>query len=277
MSSRALRKAQRLREEQAAQIAELQDESGIHEEDDTDEDVNNASNIKSKQISFSVLHIDEDEDQDPESQPDTDEETRSGQTLPKSSPSKKKKKKRKKKNKASGEAPLLPGIETHDEIDKALQLLAKEPRKSLQNTDEILLDSSQTELQRLLSIDSRLLNPTNEMKRLFGNAAIGTDDDNNTQGAGRRRIVGRNFGGKGLVGLGLRRNIFAQGKEDWPKATGGGLGMELVEKKRNGTVEYKYVHNGAYQDVQRQFDECVRSMKPRRLVRLLQYNRKSFH
>ena len=48
--------------------------------------------------------------------------------------------------------------------------------------------------------------------------------------------------------------------------------MEVVEKKANGTVEYRYVHNRAYQDVQSQFESCVASMDPNRLVVLLQHN-----
>ena len=48
--------------------------------------------------------------------------------------------------------------------------------------------------------------------------------------------------------------------------------MEIVEKNADGTVEYRYVHNRAYQDVQSQFESCVASMDPNRLVVLLQHN-----
>lgn len=48
--------------------------------------------------------------------------------------------------------------------------------------------------------------------------------------------------------------------------------MEVVEKNADGTVEYRYVHNRAYQDVQSQFESCVASMDPNRLVVLLQHN-----
>ena len=51
--------------------------------------------------------------------------------------------------------------------------------------------------------------------------------------------------------------------------------MEIVEKRADGTVEYKFVHNRMYQDVQRQFSVCVASMDPERMIALLQHNRRS--
>ncbi|RAK88158.1 DUF654-domain-containing protein [Aspergillus costaricaensis CBS 115574] len=48
--------------------------------------------------------------------------------------------------------------------------------------------------------------------------------------------------------------------------------MELVEKLQNGSTMYKIVHNSSYTDVQRQFDMCVESMDPQRMIHLLQYN-----
>lgn len=51
------------------------------------------------------------------------------------------------------------------------------------------------------------------------------------------RVNGRNQPGSRLTGLSLRRNLFVQGKEEWPRATSGGLGMEIVAKHHDGTVE----------------------------------------
>ena len=63
-----------------------------------------------------------------------------------------------------------------------------------------------------------------------------------------------------------------QAKDEWPRAPSGGLGMEMVDKLPDGSIEYRLVHNSSYQDVQRQFDMCVESMDPQRLIHLLQYN-----
>ncbi|RAL09508.1 transcriptional repressor TCF25 family protein [Aspergillus homomorphus CBS 101889] len=63
-----------------------------------------------------------------------------------------------------------------------------------------------------------------------------------------------------------------QGRDEWPRAPSGGLGMELVEKRPDGNTVYKILHNAAYTDVQRQFELCVESMDPQRMIHLLQYN-----
>jgi hypothetical protein len=72
--------------------------------------------------------------------------------------------------------------------------------------------------------------------------------------------------------MALKRNIFVQGKEDWPNATSGGLGMEVEEKRTDGTILYRFVHNRAYQEVQSQFEIAVESMDPDRLVVMLRQN-----
>ena len=59
---------------------------------------------------------------------------------------------------------------------------------------------------------------------------------------------------------GGKRNVFVQSGEGWPAAGSGGLGMEMVTRNEDGTIEFKYVHSKAYQDVQWQFMDCVKSM-----------------
>src|SRR5438034_9266672 len=82
--------------------------------------------------------------------------------------------------------------------------------------------------------------------------------------------------GQDLSGLPQRRNVLMQAKDEWPRATSGGLGMEIVEKFPSGVAKYKLVHNSAYKDVQHQFDICVESMEPERMIELLRFNRESF-
>jgi hypothetical protein len=48
--------------------------------------------------------------------------------------------------------------------------------------------------------------------------------------------------------------------------------MDVEEKRADGTVLYRFVHSTAYQDVQSQFETCVASMDPNRLVALLRLN-----
>lgn len=170
-----------------------------------------------------------------------------------------------------------------DEIDVALASLSMKSQDGSYAMTNVRQDDSKLDLCRLLAIESKHLNAINEMKRLFGN--IMTEDE--TPSPDRRRGRGPqtlDLGaaltarysplskGQGLSGLALRRNVFMNGKEEWPKAPSGGLGMELDEKDKDGIKHYRFVHNTAYQDVQRQFESCVESMDPQRMISMLQFN-----
>lgn len=294
MSSRALRKAQREREEQE-QLQKLQQE----EEESEEEQYVPAP---AKKSAFEMLgeaegEDEDDDDQEPEEEGGVAVDAEPVQTAPTKAPSKKKKKK-KAKGKSGGATPGTPAQQSSkqkeepvDEIDAALKQLSASGKSSGNTTAGV--NEAVNESSKLLAIDTHHLHAQNEMRRLFGRAALDQGEDGDDQGApgnvgGNRRQqrrvqqVGlaqvlrgqRGQGGRagGLGSLGLRRNIFIQGKEEWPVATGGGLGMEVVEKNADGTVEYRYVHNRAYQDVQSQFESCVASMDPNRLVVLLQHN-----
>jgi len=136
------------------------------------------------------------------------------------------------------------------------------------------------QLTSALSVDTQHLHAANEMRKLFGRAAVQGANDDEPAARPRRgqqvalagAVAGRNAPGRNLASLGLRRNIFIQGKEEWPRATSGGLGMEIVGKRNDGTVEYRFVHTTAYQSIQQQFETCVAAMDPERMVQLLHFN-----
>ncbi|KAI9815077.1 MAG: hypothetical protein M1827_002920 [Pycnora praestabilis] len=292
MSSRALRKAQREREEQR-----LAEELGNNA---SDGDELNVAPIQPQPSSFAMLNeANGEEDGGKEESSGTEDEDKNSSTtqpeskLPLSASKPKKKTKKKSKKKATATKPSFENQNKSfddkgmDEIDLALRTLSTNAVTNEGNPSIATnINPDLQELCRLLSIDLQHLNVSNEMRRLFGRAASeGYSEDGEAAGAGRRRgrgqqqmglagvVAGQNLpGGRGLAGLGLRRNIFIQGKEEWPRATAGGLGMEIVEKGTGGITQYKFVHNGTYQDVQRQFSTCVESMDPNRMVQLLQYN-----
>jgi len=146
-------------------------------------------------------------------------------------------------------------------------------------------DSALREISSLLSIDTQHLQVDNEMRRLFGRAAFQEDEHQSI--TERRRTREENIGlaeavsgkfayaGPGLPAVLRRRNIFAHGKEDWPRATGGGLNMEVVEFRAGGVTEYSFVHNSSYQNTQREFQHCVMGMDPNSMISLLRFNRKA--
>ena len=304
MSSRAIRKAQR----------QLDEQSHLNLTADESDPEREAANDAVGSNLFALLNEKNEEsgeEDEPNEAPDRDglvQEAsldnaalgvRSSKSL-----SRKTKKKKKKAAKAKGgdqksgnnrpedgisHRPLNSPITSVDDIDSAFGSLNLIPQNiSPQNASSHPTNGVDVEqLCALLSIDLPHLNAANEMRRLFGRAALDTtNDDQIDTGAGRRgnrqgrrqglagAVAGHNVpGGGGLLGLGLRRNIFIPGKEEWPRGTAGGLGMEVVYKTSRGITEYKFIHNTLYQDVQRQFDTCVQSMDPSRMVQLLQFNR----
>ena len=297
MSSRALRKLQREQEHQR-QLEKL-NESSLQDEESEEEEV-----AKPKALySFDMLteHADAEdhnlataESSEAEDNPTDARQKEAVLTTPAKAKSKGKSRKKKNKKKKTGEneqaesstkgTDMTPQL---DEIDQALKSLAPKDRDDTYASSNAKVDDGYKDLHRLLAVESKHLNALNEMKRLFGNVVLEGDDDGEApvRRHGRRQQRNLDLGGalaaqnsrasrgQGLAGLALRRNVFMLGKEEWPKATSGGLGMEVVEKQNDGTTQYRFVHNTAYQDVQRQFESCVESMDPQRMIQLLQFNR----
>lgn len=290
MSSRALRKAQREREE-AETLKRLEQKAQALEGQEEDEEEEPSLPVQ-KKSAFELLQEQEDAEEDQ----DEDELDAEGTipdepvaAAPKSTANKKMKKKRKKKGKKAADAKddSQEGAGL-DEIDAALKDLSTKGTSS-QHATAAGVDHTLNEANRLLAIDTSHLHAVNEMRRLFGRAALEADRED---GAAPRQAVGggnrrqqrqqvglrealrgqRQDGRSGFSAMALRRNIFIQGKEDWPQATSGGLGMEVEEKRADGTILYKFVHNTSYQDVQSQFETCVASMDPQRMIMLLQHN-----
>lgn len=293
MSSRALRRAQRELEEKQIQEKLAQEEQQDSEEDSEEEA---APKPKAKPSLFAMLEDggddqEEDEDDDIEQEQTELEPKTDAEPAPASKSKKSKKKKKKGKSKSTTANPVTSATTTKvssglDEIDQALMALdLTASGQTSTSTDQHsgAISEEMKHLCAVLSVDSQHLHAANEMKKLFGRAALQNTDDeprprqrgHGQQGGIAAAVAGRNVPGtRNLASLGLRRNIFIQGKEEWPRATSGGLGMEVVEKRPDGIVEYRFVHNRTYQEVQQQFQVCVGSMDPERMVQLLHLNRR---
>lgn len=286
MSSRALRRAQKELEEK-----QIQEKLAQEEQDNEESEEEVAPKATAKPSLFALLgdggNEDEDEDED-----DSDQEVggNGGETDPEpvatpAPKSSRKSKKKKKKGKAKGkpeeaEKKTTPtrsssGLDEIDQALLALKLTSKDQGIDAAESGNDAVTEEKRQLFSVLSIDTQHLHAANEMKKLFGRAALQVEEEPRPRGQGGlvAQVAGRNPAGRNLKSIGLRRNIFIQGKEEWPRATSGGLGMEVVEKRPDGSVEYRFVHNSMYQDVQRDFQACVRSMDPERMVQLLHKNR----
>jgi len=273
MSSRALRKLQREQEQQQQlDKGSMQDEESSSEEEVVKPKAPNAFDMLTEDVDSEDAISETAQSSETDHLPTEAKQNENVSTPPgtKGKSRKKKNKRRKAVQNGLGKSATEGGNKTSnlDEIDLALKSLSTKDRDGTYAFTKPKPDDDYEEMYRLLGVESKHLNALNEMKKLFGNVVL--ESDENPGGPGRRH--GRASRGQGLVGLALRRNVFMLGKEEWPKATSGGLGME-VEEQKDGVTRYRFVHNTGYQDVQRQFQSCVESMDPQRMIQLLQFNR----
>ncbi|KAF4625024.1 hypothetical protein G7Y89_g13147 [Cudoniella acicularis] len=288
MSSRQLRKLQQQRELEQAKLQ-------VQEEEESEEEPVITS--KPKPSLFANFASLEDEDEDAEEEdaaenaiiPAAELSDHEAPPSPISKKPKKSKKKKKGKNKPKDQPPTERGpINDVDDIDAALAELAlKKPSGAVEST-KVAVDPEYERICALVGINTQHLKVANEMRNLFGKTAADNHDEAGgpaRRAPNRRRgqpeqvdletaLKGQHLPGKGLPEITLRRNIFIQGKEDWPKATTGGLTMAMVDdgRDRDGTVEFRYDHNPTYQALQQAFHKFVEIGDPQNLIRLLVQN-----
>jgi hypothetical protein len=298
MSSRQIRKLQQQREQEQAK---LRDEASQQDEEEEEEDDYPAP-VSKASLFASLAALEDDEDEDDDAERKAPEELESGQDTPLAAPKKSKKsKKKKKKGKGKAtEAKAEPSTSKNDDAADEIDTALRELNLKAQNTNTATateapkLDLEYERVCKLLGINTQYLKVANEMKNLFGRTAIESHDDAGGAVPGRRgrrqraaqrnvdletALKGHHAPGKGLLELTLRRNIFIQGKDDWPRASTGGLTMEVVDDMQavDGTVEFKFVHDQAYENLQTQFNMYVEMGDPQNLISLLVGNRKSLY
>ena len=300
MSSRALRRLQREQDEKR-QLESFQIAADRSEESEGGSEV--APILNKKLNAFDLLEEANDDTGD-----DVEEEVtlanednklaqpsngRSGidSATPTSKP-KKKKKKNKKRGKEKADnvgAGAQPGQSSTDpemdEIDRALkELSSKDPRHTHSQNESVKAGAAASwtiSTSKMLSVDSKNLNPLTEMKSLFGSVALeapaprprarGEEQhvDLGTALMGRYSPASK---GQEMGSMASRRNILMQAKAEWPRATSGGLGMELKGEHDPAGKLYQIVHTSAYVTTQQQFQVAVEMMQPERMISLLQFN-----
>ncbi|OHE93229.1 hypothetical protein CORC01_11454 [Colletotrichum orchidophilum] len=278
MSSRQLRKLQKQRE-----LEQLQEAQAVADES-SDEEPEPAP-VKPRQSLFAALgggDVDDDDgDKDDEKSDDAQDEP---EPEPEAVPQPAKKKSKKKKKKKAKKAVTQDGSPKstdwkEDEIDRALQELNLARIASSTASDNLAQRSR--DIDDLLQINTQYLRAINEMRALFGKEAIqaAQDEDRAEQEAARRQrgpnqqvdleTALRGDPRKKLPEISLRRNVFIQGKEAWPRATAVGLVMKEIRKGSDGLTEFAFVHEQAYDNVQVMFFSCVQLGDPMQMVQLL--------
>ncbi|KAF7882386.1 uncharacterized protein EAF02_005749 [Botrytis sinoallii] len=290
MSSRQLRKLQQQRE--LEQQAKLQaQEEAAEEEEESDEEPQPSQSKPSLFANFAALEDLEDDDEskgiDDDEEPAEEELSEPSPVVTAKKPKKPKKKKKAKnagKGKDSAKAAEAKPKNDLDDIDQALKELNLKNPNATNMTSSIEVDEEYERVCFLLGINTQHLKVANEMRSLFGRAATEPNEDpGGPTGRGARRrqhnqemdletvLKGHHQPGKGLPELTLRRNLFIQGKDEWPKSSSGGLTMEVVENQDvvDGTIEYRFVHDQSYQSVQATFQGLVEMGDPQNLIRFI--------
>ncbi|POR33914.1 Uncharacterized protein TPAR_05889 [Tolypocladium paradoxum] len=199
----------------------------------------------------------------------------------------KKKKKKKKRAKASAETPETaadgqqPGVED-DEIDRAIKELKINTQNRKGPSTAGASDGSGTRMSKLLGINTYHLKAANEMRNLFGREVIESANVEEQQETSRRRrgpaqqqvdletFLREPPGAAKLPEVLLRRNMFVQGRDHWPRQSAGGLTMTEVQRAPDGSwTEYAYMHDKDYDGMQALFFACVQIGDPMRMVHLL--------
>ncbi|KAF1814402.1 DUF654-domain-containing protein [Eremomyces bilateralis CBS 781.70] len=274
MSSRALRRAQRERE--------------VNGNASDEESISKAQSSRGgpKSSLFALLDQPESENEE-EAGADLEEgdgspEVKELEDMPPTKSSKKGKKKNKarEKRKQAKEVAKETNLNGLDEIDVALRDLSIPPAADGGSKHH----RRKSQDFSVLSINSDHLHIENEVRRLFGRAALDTNEANDDEldpaaqaGRRQRRLMQQ-------VQRGQRRNtplnearrktflVQLQPNETAPPGVSTGLAMEVLPETDDGTVRYRFVHAPAYRDVQLQFEDCVSSMDPERILMLLRFN-----
>ncbi|GAO13319.1 hypothetical protein UVI_02013320 [Ustilaginoidea virens] len=205
---------------------------------------------------------------------------------------KKKKKKAKTKTKTKTNETKPPAIDQdqdqdEDEIDKAIKELRPDSTAASGNSAPDVQGCGNTlgprkRLNQLLSINPHHLRAINEMRHLFGREIIESANAEEQQEATNRRrqrtpqhvdletFLREPPGAKKLPEVSLRRNVFIQGREHWPRQSAGGLTLKEMGKSDHGlAIEYAYVHEKEYDIIQAFFFASVQLGDPMRMVHLL--------
>ena len=285
MSSRQLRKIRQQQELLGA---------AKPEEDAASESEEEVPVSKPRVSMFAALGGDDDDDDDEEEEEQEEqeepgkveerEEKLAEQTQPATAAKKRRKKKKGKKHgdKHAGKAASAAEPD-EDEIDRALKELNIQPRASPDTSS-----GAEQEGAGILAINPYNLKAIHEMKALFGREVIEAaraEEAEEEQAARRRLLHGgarqvdletflKGEPGRKLPEVTLRRNMFIQGKENWPRAAAGGLVMREVRTDGEAT-EFAFVHEKQYDVVQSIFFHCVGIGDPMRMVHLLKQFRTS--
>lgn len=137
-------------------------------------------------------------------------------------------------------------------VEKTLGPVVPEARGEDQQQQQGSAAAALNPVRQLLAVESRHLNPENEMKRIFGSRVISSDNRARKQ-RGRPQ---------------LRGSLLVTPRPTWPALSRSGLSMRVIESEKEGQW-FTWDHSPQYQAVQMQFLSAVESLNPDEIMRIL--------
>ncbi|XP_014262295.2 transcription factor 25 [Cimex lectularius] len=255
MSSRVLRK---LGLQGEKELSCLGDDGGS----DTEADFSTSSNTKKKQLNINRYDLlNQLSHSESEVKEDDDHETagslnaQEGAIDVKDASRRKKKKKKKKPCKIPSSNTRSSEDNIEDEVEKSVRevnaLLGEIQGVGPVQSSDVQIPSSAR--KGVLSVDHRMLNPNNELRRIFGAKIIQSE-----------QMKKRGRGSRGH----LKTTWLVSPKDYWYQIEKPGLSMKLVETK-NGVQYFSYEHSLSYQEVQMRFLDAVESLNPEFIMRII--------
>ncbi|RWS02619.1 Transcription factor 25-like protein, partial [Dinothrombium tinctorium] len=170
-----------------------------------------------------------------------------------------KKKKKKVRNQKSAENQLnSPRDDIEASIEEVNQLLGDQStNKKLSET--MLQDTSSKHHKNLLCVETRHLNPENEMKRIFGSKTVQSEQISAHRRKGRGRIA-------------VHKTWTLANPKNWQTIGKPPMSMQhinTVGEGNNKEMFFTFIHTKAYQSIQFQFLDAVESYNPENLMSLL--------
>lgn len=184
---------------------------------------------------------------------DDQESARAASPAPTGAEKKKKRKKKKSNKKAMAARSSEDNLEDLDEVEASVKWVEDNlgPAADPGQGDE----STVAPLRGILAVESKHLNPDNEMRRIFGSRVVQNES---------ARHIHRKQRGRSHV----RGTLLVTARPSWPSGGRAGLSMRPIESDKPGQW-FTFDHSAQYQAVQMKFLEAVDSLNPDTIVALL--------
>ncbi|KAL2651790.1 hypothetical protein R1flu_019918 [Riccia fluitans] len=239
------------------------------EHSDSDEDCIHGSAITNRFDLLGLQEEDVENENEDENQRQSDQQSVTGFASTSASESVKPRRKKNKGKKKGKQQPATSDGKTRDaDVESVDQLFSRLSERNDEASSSMLDGSSAGRYlldayNKHLGVDIKRLRAEDELRRIFGSKVINSVKSGSS-GFQRRRQAALRRTGRGMP---WRRSVLVVPMEHWARWDGG-ISMECTEVK-DGCQYFRYKYSASYAEVQKKFEQCVRSHNPNTIVALL--------